>query len=304
MGSFIFWPQVRLSLHNATAELCAVIQPSDQDLLGRKKGARSLLMARSLDAPPQLGMSRVGPQRRQSCLAAGHRPCSVSVLSPGRGQPGPGCAQHQLVLESPLTGACPPRPMPLDLTLGLGLSGVTGPGIPGPVELSTRPNCKGLSCSAPTHPASSESSRTSCPTVPPAPESARQRAGEAGLVVAALDSTLGRGLGGGQRLAGDRGWLGTGRGGCQGPSPGASRAPRRAGLRGARAPRSAGHTRAGPAPSGAPMPNACTTRHCGVALGMAGCCRVCSPRSNSTRVQGGVSGTATSPGRPQHLPCP
>lgn len=55
-----------------------------------------------------------------------------------------------------------------------------------------------------THPASSESSRTSCPTVSPAPESARQQAGEASLVVAALDSTLGRGLGGGQRLAEDR----------------------------------------------------------------------------------------------------
>ncbi|KAB0401606.1 hypothetical protein E2I00_007264, partial [Balaenoptera physalus] len=33
MGSFILWPQVCLSLHDAATELCAIIQPSDQDLL-------------------------------------------------------------------------------------------------------------------------------------------------------------------------------------------------------------------------------------------------------------------------------
>lgn len=58
------------------------------------------------------------------------------------------------------------------------------------------------------HAASSESSKTSCPTVPqpgPQPRGAkllelgvkhRQWAGEVGLALAALDNTLGRGLGG------------------------------------------------------------------------------------------------------------
>lgn len=32
MGSFILWPQVCLSLHNAAPELCAIIKSTDQDL--------------------------------------------------------------------------------------------------------------------------------------------------------------------------------------------------------------------------------------------------------------------------------
>lgn len=32
VGSFILWPQVCLSLHNAATELCAIVKPPDQDL--------------------------------------------------------------------------------------------------------------------------------------------------------------------------------------------------------------------------------------------------------------------------------
>lgn len=164
--------------------------------------------------PSQLGTSWVGPRCPLSRLAAGHRPCSASVPSTGRGQPGPARAGVRSAPASPRASSpggllSPPNAPGLDAWPGAercdGHRAL--PGIPGPVELSTPPNCKGLSCSAPTQPALKAAGPAAprCPQPGPQPRSQhRQRAGEAGLAVAALDSTLGRGLGGGQRLAEDR----------------------------------------------------------------------------------------------------
>lgn len=74
-------------------------------------------------------------------------PCLASVLSTGRSQPGPGRAQHQRVLGLLSWGPCPPRPVPPDLTLSLGLSGVKGtgscPGFRGPWSSLPGPTAEG-----------------------------------------------------------------------------------------------------------------------------------------------------------------
>lgn len=109
--------------------------------------------------PHPAGPQAMGPAQRVSCPQRA-QPARVGR----RSAPGP---------ASILMGALSSRPVPPDLANSLGLSGVKGTGslprIPGPVELYPDQLQK-VVLSA--HPASSESSRTSCPAVlawPPAP---------------------------------------------------------------------------------------------------------------------------------------
>ena len=145
------------------------------------------------------------------------------------------------------------------------------PRIPGPVELSTQTNCKGLSCSVPTQPAlkAARPAAPRCPSLAPSPG-----------VPSSLNwgSSTGSGLGrwawrwlpwttpwGGDWVglglgpAGHRGWLSTGQGRLSGAVPWGQQSTKESRPQGSQGPEECWARQSRAHLPGAPMPNACTT---------------------------------------------
>lgn len=149
------------------------------------------------------------------------------------------------------------------------------------MELSTQTNCRRL-CSAPTQPALKAAGPAAlrCPSLAPSPGVASslnwgsaQAVGRGGGPDACLPWTtpwgrdwVGLGLG----PVGDRGWLSTGQGRLSGAVPWGQQSTKESRPQGSQGPEECWARQSWACPSGAPMPDACTTWHRGPALGMAG----------------------------------